>query len=117
MEPVNPSKGKYTATDVTFHGRYLRPTQKFENSLKYGPNGSVISGRVYGEPRFVIDPKTNAVYIAHQFSPDVTEKFLDGTLAVPEGVSVYIDEVAQARIEAKEKGRLKDLTRFWRKRD
>lgn len=116
MEPVNPSKGKYLATDVTFHGRDLRPTQKFETSLKYGPNGSVVSGRVYGIPRFVIDPETMLVYMGYQFSPEVTEKFIDGTIAVPKGISIVMDKVAQDRMKAKQKGRLKNWTRIWRRR-
>jgi hypothetical protein len=115
MEPVKPSQGKYLATDITIHGRSLRPTQKFENSLQYGPNGSVVSGRVYGVPTFVIDPVTKLVYFGHQFSPEVTQKFIDGTIAMPKGISIILDKVAQDRLKAKEKGRLKNWTRWFRK--
>jgi len=115
MESVNPSKGKYLATDVTFHGRDLRPTLKFENSLRYAADGSIVSGRVYGIPRYIIDLETKLVYMGYQFSPEVTEKFMDGTIAVPRGVSIVLDKVAQDRMKTKEKGRLKNLTRWFRK--
>lgn len=113
MDPVNPTKGMYLATDVTFHGRSLRPTQKFEHPIRRS-DGS-IQGRVYGIPRFIIDPETKLVYMGYQFSPEVTEKFMDGTIAVPKGVPIVLDKVAQDRMKAKEKGRLKNLTRWFRK--
>ena len=115
MEPGATNKQVFQATDITMHGRDFRPSQKFENSLKRAPDGTILSGRVYGIPRLVVDPDTGLVYLGHQFSREITEKFLDGTIEMPKDISIVIDEETQNRMKEKDKRKLKNSTRVWHK--
>ena len=113
MEPQDNKKG-FEATDVTFHSRMFRPTQKFEDSIKRNSDGS-ISGRVYGIPRLLMDPETKLIYLGYEFSPEVAKKFLDGTIVMPAGAPNIIDEETQKRMATAIKKQLKNSTRTWKK--
>ena len=110
------SNFQFQAVNVTLHGRNQHPTQTLQQAVfKAKSEGSKIV-RVYGIPQLVIDPDTKLVYLGHQFSKDITEKILDGTLAMPKGIQTVIDEETQERIKNKEKRRLKSSTKVYRKR-
>ena len=106
---------KYIAVDTTLHGRILRPTDTFENAKRRAiKKGSEVI-RVYGFLRFVLDTDTCLIYTAYQFSKDITEKLVNGTLQLPKGMPTIIDDETKKLIEEKEKRRLKNSTRVWRK--
>ena len=113
MEPKRPEQ-IFTATDITFHGRDLKPTEKFENAQKTAKRKGSEIVRVYGIPRLVVDLETKLVYLDFQFSSDITEKLRNGTLVIPKDVPSQIDEPTQKLMKEKEKRRLKNSTRVWR---
>jgi hypothetical protein len=112
---MEPKKVEFTSTDLTFHSRNLRPTQSFERAKqKADAKGSEIV-RVYGTPQLVIDPNTNLVYFGMRFSKEITEKIKNGELTIDFNAPVVIDEETQNKIADKEKRKLKNLTKVWRK--
>lgn len=111
----NKNAEQYVAVDVTFHGRNQHPTKTFESAvLKAESKGSKVV-RVYGIPRAVINIEKGLMYLGHEFSEEITEKILDGTLILPKGVNHIIDKETTERMKNKEKKRLKNLTRVFRK--
>lgn len=117
MEQLEHKKiGAYEAVDVTFHGRNQHPTETWERAVsKAESKGSEIV-RVYGVPRPVLDTDTGLVYLAYQFSREITEKIQNGTLVVPKGISVVIDQETTDRMRDKEKRRLKNSTKVCRRK-
>lgn len=114
-DTMEPKKVGFELIDITFHSRDFRPTQSFERAqVKARAKGSKVV-RVYGIPRLVIDPETNLVYFGIQFSEDVLKKFQSGKLMMEKNIPLLIDEETQKKVTGKEKRRLKNLTRFWRK--
>jgi|SRR3989344_4042982 len=114
METIDQPKQTFEAVDITFHGRNLRSTMKFENAQKKAEakNSKVI--RVYGVPQFLLERETGLIYLSYRFSEDITKKIMDGTLVFPKGTPTLIDPETQKFIKAKEKRRLKNSTRVWR---
>ena len=112
---IEQTKVGFGTTDVTFHSRDFRPTQSFERAkLKAQVKGSKVI-RVYGIPRLVIDPKTKLVYLGIQFSEDIVKRIRSGELAMTKGTPWITDQETQNKLDDKEKRKLKNLTRFWRK--
>jgi len=70
---------------------------------------------VYGIPRFVIDPKTKLVYFGFQFSDDITRRIRSGELMMDPNTPWIVDEETKKKVADKEKRKLKNWTRFWRK--
>ncbi len=105
----------FESTDITFHSRDFRPTQSFERAqTKARTKGSRVV-RVYGVPGFVIDPITKLVYFRIKFSDEITKKIQSGELVMKPNTPWIVDEETQKKIADKEKRRLKNWTRFWRK--
>lgn len=101
---------------MQFHGRDQHPTVSLESAVKkaVGKGSPVV--RVYGKPVFVLDEEKKLVYLRIKFSPEITQKLIDGTLVIPPGMVPFIDAETQARIKAREKRRLKNGTKVWHKR-
>ena len=108
-------KVEFESTDITFHSRDFRPTQIFERAKeKARTKGSKIV-RVYGKPQLIMDPKTKLVYLGLSFSDEITKKIKSGELVMTQNMPYIVDEETQKKMANKEKGRLKNLTRFWRR--
>ncbi len=113
---MEPQKVEFESTDLTFHGRALRSTQSFEHAKqKAHAKGSKII-RVYGIPRLVVDTETKLLYLGLEFSKDITEKIRNGELVMMPNTPHSIDEDTQKIITKKQKKRLKNSTRVWRKK-
>lgn len=113
MEQNSP---QFVATDIIFHGRNYRPTKSFEVAVANAEKKGSEIARIYGIPRFVIDLKTNLVYLGYEFSPEVTEKIVNGILALPKGIAMYIDPETQRIMSDRQKRKLKNSTKVYRKR-
>jgi predicted house-cleaning NTP pyrophosphatase (Maf/HAM1 superfamily) len=112
---MEPKKVEFVSTDVTFHSRDLRPTQSFERAKEKADAKCSKIVRVYGIPNLVIDPETNLVYFNLGFSDEITKKIQNGELVIKSDTPFLIDEETQKKMDNKEKRRLKDSTKVWRK--
>jgi hypothetical protein len=112
---MEPKKVEFVSTDVTFHSRGLRPTQNFERAKETADAKCSKIVRVYGIPSLSIDPKTNLVYFNLNFSDEITRKIHSGELVMQPNTPFLIDEETQRKMDNKEKRKLKDSTRVWRK--
>jgi hypothetical protein len=108
---------KYIAVDTMLHGRFLRPTDTFEKAEHRAVEKGSNIIRVYGTPVLVLDRNTNLIYLRYQFSKDITEKILNGTLIFPKNITPVIDKETQKLINDKEKRKLKNSTKVWHKQD
>jgi|GEM_PF-2489969 len=115
MEQTFPKLDKFIAVDLQFHGRDQHPTKTLEGAVRKAVRKDSPIIRVYGKPVLSVDMETRLVYLRYQFSPEITEKLLDGTLTIPSGLVPVIDAETQERMKAKEKRRLKNGTRVWHK--
>jgi len=112
---MEPKKVEFVSTDVTFHSRDLRPTQSFERAKEKADAKCSKVVRVYGIPRLVVDMETKLVYFDLGFSDEITKKIQNGELVIKSDVPFLIDEETQKKMDNKEKRRLKDSTKVWRK--
>lgn len=115
MQEMEPKNIVFESTDITFHSRRFRPTQSFARALQKAQSNGSSEVRAYGIPRVVRDPKTNREYLALEFSKDITERILNGELMMKSDMPIIIDEETQSKMIEKEKRRLKNSTRVWRK--
>lgn len=115
MEQTFLKPDKFIAVDMQFHGRDQHPTKTLEATIKKAAGKGSPIIRVYGKPVLLVDMDTHLVYLKYKFSPEITEKFIDGTLTIPPGMVPFIDKETQERMKAKEKRRLKNETRVWHK--
>jgi|AntAceMinimDraft_16_1070373.scaffolds.fasta_scaffold159766_1 hypothetical protein len=112
---MEPQKVEFMSKDITFHSRCLRPTQSFKRAcLKAREEGSGIV-RVYGIPKLVMDPKTKLIYLKLDFSEDISKRIQSGKLTMKLNTPLIIDKETKIKIANKEKRRLKNSTRVWRK--
>lgn len=107
-------KVDFEATDITFHGRDLRLTQSFERAQERARRKGSKEVRVYGTPRFVMDPETRLIYLGYQFSRDIVDRMISGQLAMPKGIPMIISKEDQERLAEKQKRELKNSTKVWR---
>lgn len=112
---MEPKKVEFVSTDVTFHSRDLRTTQSFERAKEKADAKCSKIVRIYGIPSLVMDPETNLVYFKLNFSDEITKKIQNGELVMQPNTPFLIDEETQKKMANKEKRKLKDSTRVWRK--
>ena len=106
---------EFESTDITFHSRDFRPTQSFERAKeKAHVKGSKVV-RVYGIPRLMIDMETKLIYLGFQFSDEITKKIQSGELVMKPNTPYIIDEETKKKMADKEKRRLKNSAKVWRK--
>lgn len=108
-------KVDFESTDVTFHSRDFRPTRSFARAQEKARTKDSKVVRVYGIPRLVIDTETKLMHLGFQFSEDITRRIQNGELVMQKNTPWTVDEETQKKIADKEKRRLKNSTRVWRK--
>ena len=106
----------YKSTDIIFHSRDSEPTHSFERAQeKARKKGSDIV-RAYGIPRLVLDEENKCIRLNLIFSDEITKKIQSGELVLESNMPHFIDKETQVKMANKEKRRLKNSTRVWRKR-
>ena len=102
---------------MRFNGRDQHLTETLEGALKKADKKGSEKASIYGKLYSVVDDKEAQVqYRSYSFSPDISEKLLNGTLIIPSTLSVIIEDKIAASLKAKEKRRLKTITKVYRKR-
>lgn len=112
---MDPKKVEFESTNIQFHSRNQEPTQSFERALKKALKKGSKEVRIYGRPQVIEDPKTGLICIVLHFSDEITKKIQDGTLIIKEDLPWFIDQETCEKMQNKEKRRLKNSTRVWRK--
>jgi len=110
-------KVEFVSTDITFYSRGLRPTQSFDRARQKTRDEDSNIVRVYGTLESVIDPKTKAKYIKLNFPDDIIKMFQSGELVMKPNTPIIVDKETKIKMVNKEKRRLKNSTRVWRKRN
>ena len=108
-------KVEFEQTDLIFHSRDFRPTQKFERAREKARTKGSDTVRVYGTPCLVIDPTTMLVYFELRFSDEIAKKIKNGELIMRPNAPHAIDKETQKKMKDKEKRKLKNSTKVWRK--